>query len=537
VSNEFGFSTIYAFGDSLSDAGNIYTTTTALGTPEPVSPPYFRESYSVAGPIKTDADVFSNGPTWVQDLSLSLGMGTLEPSTLGGTDYAFGGAETGSTPQNAGNLKVAAISLPAQLALFEAEPGTPSPTALYTLWIGGNDIFDILADPSLTPTQQDTDVTDAVNNEMHAVNELVHDGAKDMLVVDVPDLGKVPEVTLGLANGSDTPSAALDTLASTLATDYNAQLNADLDAIAKPDALNLHILDAYQVIDNAVADPSAFDLTNVTDPVWSGNFTSASSGTLAVTGAAQEKYLFFDDFHPTETGHSVIAAAAQTALAGPVACYRAGTPIRTDHGEVRIEALRVGDRVASAFGGVVPVIWIGHRRLDCRRHPRAHEIWPVRIAAHALGTGRPCRDLWLSPDHAVHVDGVLIPIRTLINGVTVVQEPIDSVTYFHLELPQHDVIFAAGLPAESYLDTGNRFAFENGGPARALHPDFAQVAWNAAACAPQITHGPIHDAVVARLRACANRLPPRTVPANGYRNRPPGTRHPRRCADAAAAWS
>ena len=51
-----------------------------------------------------------------------------------------------------------------------------------------------------------------------------------------------------------------------------------------------------------------------------------------------------------------------------------------------------------------------------------------------------------SPDHAVFIDGVLIPVRYLINGRTIVQEPADEVTYYHVELPRHDVIFAEGLP-------------------------------------------------------------------------------------------
>ena len=84
--------------------------------------------------------------------------------------------------------------------------------------------------------------------------------------------------------------------------------------------LNVHVVDAYQLIDNAVADPAAYGLTNVTSPVWSGNYTSASSGTLAATGAAaQDQYLFWDHLHPTETGHQQIAAAAEVELSGSAA--------------------------------------------------------------------------------------------------------------------------------------------------------------------------------------------------------------------------
>ena len=62
------YSAIYAFGDSLSDAGNVSITTSAAGATKPASPPYYKEQY---GPIT--GNVFSNGPTWVQDLSIALG--------------------------------------------------------------------------------------------------------------------------------------------------------------------------------------------------------------------------------------------------------------------------------------------------------------------------------------------------------------------------------------------------------------------------------------------------------------------------------
>ena len=168
-----------------------------------------------------------------------------------------------------------------------------------------------------------------------------------------------------------------------------------------------------------------------------------------------------------------LASDGSTGTVVTYACYRAGTRIRTDRGEVAIEALRVGDRVASAFGGTAAVTWLGFRRVDCRRHPRPHDVWPVRVAAGAFGVDLPCRDLWLSPDHAVFVDGVLIPIRHLLNDATIRQEPAEVVTYWHVELPAHDVVFAEGLPAESYLDTGNRCAFANGGGVTMLQPDFA----------------------------------------------------------------
>jgi hypothetical protein len=124
-------------------------------------------------------------------------------------------------------------------------------------------------------------------------------------------------------------------------------------------------------------------------------------------------------------------------------------------------------------------------------------VWPVRVAAGAFGPGAPARDLLLSPDHAVYAEGVLIPVRCLIDGRAVTQEARETVTYWHVELPAHDVILAEGLPCESYLDTGNRAAFANGGPVVQRHPDFARDVWVAEACADQVIDGPI----LARVRA------------------------------------
>ncbi|HEX3984256.1 MAG TPA: Hint domain-containing protein, partial [Acidisoma sp.] len=151
-----------------------------------------------------------------------------------------------------------------------------------------------------------------------------------------------------------------------------------------------------------------------------------------------------------------------------VACFAAGTRIRTETGEVPVERLRLGELVVTHDGALRPIIWHGRRHVDCARHPMPTSIWPIRIARDAFGAGLPRRALWLSPDHAIFAEGVLIPVKHLVNGVTIRQESIDRITYVHIELPQHDVILAEGLPAESYLDTGDRRSF--GGDVTGLHP-------------------------------------------------------------------
>ena len=134
------------------------------------------------------------------------------------------------------------------------------------------------------------------------------------------------------------------------------------------------------------------------------------------------------------------------------------------------------------------------------------------VRAQAFAENAPHRDLWLSPDHAVFVDGVLIPIRQLINGTTIEQVPVDKVSYYHVELPRHDVLFAEGLPAESYLDTGNRGTFANAGSAIDLYPMFdAPKTWRDDAAAPlagdEARVKPVWERLAARSRALGQPTP------------------------------
>jgi Ca2+-binding RTX toxin-like protein len=187
-------------------------------------------------------------------------------------------------------------------------------------------------------------------------------------------------------------------------------------------------------------------------------------------------------------------------------CFAAGTRILTPSGERPVEALRAGDLVVTAAGRIAPVRWVGHRAVQLRRHPRPRAAAPVRIAAGALGPGTPLRDLRVSPDHALLLDGVLVPALALVDGAAVVQEAwCAAVTYFHVELDRHDVLVAEGAAAESYLDDGNRHLFANAGAVVMLHPDFAPApsgAWqDGRACAARVTAGPALERIRLRL-AC-----------------------------------
>jgi phospholipase/lecithinase/hemolysin len=280
-----GFTKVCAFGDSLSDAGNVDTAT--LG--QVPSAPY------------SDGR-FSNGNVWVQDLAQNVGLPPLQPSLKGGTDYAYGAGQTGPTAVHTQTP----IDLPSQLAQFELNTPNPSPDALYTVWAGSYDVI-ATANSTETAAQQAATVQQAVNNEVQFIDDLIAHGAKDLVVLGVPDLGVTPY---------ERARPAADAASGTLAQDYNADLGAALRQIVASGAASIDYVNTYALLDAAVANPAAYGFSNVTQPVWTGGLTPGSAGTLNATGTAQNGYLFFDDLHPTAEGHALLAAAVTNSLTG-----------------------------------------------------------------------------------------------------------------------------------------------------------------------------------------------------------------------------
>ncbi len=205
-------------------------------------------------------------------------------------------------------------------------------------------------------------------------------------------------------------------------------------------------------------------------------------------------------------------ANSNTVVFGIVGCFCEGTRIETETGPVAVEDLAIGDRVVTHDRGLDPAVdaddrsaedtircepveWIGSRFVNCAAHPTPKAVWPVRVAAGAFGPGLPRCDLFLSPDHAVFVNGVLVPVKLLINRTSIAQVERDRVRYFHVELPRHDVILTEGLPVESYLDIGDRADFD--GDVIRLFPDFtarlganAASVWETRGAAKLVTAGP-----------------------------------------------
>jgi hypothetical protein len=204
----------------------------------------------------------------------------------------------------------------------------------------------------------------------------------------------------------------------------------------------------------------------------------------------------------SQFGNAPLDAPDMAAAAAQMACFAAGTLIETVDGKRAVETLAVGDEVVTLLGGPGRIVWVGSRAVDCARHPRPEAVWPVRIAAGAFGENVPARDLFVSPDHAVYVDNVLIPAKHLLNGTTIRQVPRRRVVYHHVELAEHNVVLAEGLPAETYLDTGDRAKF-SGTEVITLHPDFSVRVLEAMGCAPVVVTGPQLAAVRKRIDAHA----------------------------------
>jgi phospholipase/lecithinase/hemolysin len=228
-----------------------------------------------------NAGRYSNGLIWVEQLADQLGVARATASNGGGANYAVGGSLTSDAVLQA-SAYVTSVS------------GHADPNALYTVWTGGNDFGSAVKsfkDPlSSLPTW--------TANVVEVVSTLYDAGGRNFLVLNLPPLGETPGV---LAFGS-----AIQTLANTRTEQFNTQLSTRLAAFesqnlsAKVVELNIH-----ELFEEIIANRTKYGLENVTQ------------GASLVTGADASKYLFWDEIHPTATGHGLVAAAAMAALPVP----------------------------------------------------------------------------------------------------------------------------------------------------------------------------------------------------------------------------
>jgi phospholipase/lecithinase/hemolysin len=294
---------IVAFGDSLSDPGNVFAFTGW----QSVRP--FSADNIPSAPYARGGHHFSNGSTWIEQLSadLKLKEGTgpaLRNSAF--TNYAFGAARA----RDSGSP----FDLTQQVTQFLSSGQAITPDTLISLYVGGNDVRDALV--AFNAAFMETLASGGTMGDAQAAGEaaagliltpaitaiadnivmLAMEGGIQFLVPNLPDIGLAPAVqALG-------PQAAF--VASQLSVQFNAVLESTLQGLESFVGIHVTRLNVYQLINDVVNDPGVAGLVNATD---------ACITPLVRKGAfcnQPDDYLFWDGIHPTRAGHAYLADAA-----------------------------------------------------------------------------------------------------------------------------------------------------------------------------------------------------------------------------------
>lgn len=231
-------------------------------------------------------------------------------------------------------------------------------------------------------------------------------------------------------------------------------------------------------------------------------FTATSdtftAGVLTLSNGTSTETLYLPSVPPA-TAFSITDVTAGTQIT-EVTCYVRGTRIATVRGEVAVEDLLIGDALPTMHAGIQKIKWIGMRGYAAPFANHA-KVLPICVRAGALGEGVPSRDLFVSPGHAICIDGVLVHAARLVNGVSIIQMPrVDEVIYYHIELENHEVIFAENCPAESFMGEYFRPQFHNAASFKALYP---QGCAPEHICLPRLDGGFQLDAIWRRIAARA----------------------------------
>ena len=386
------------------------------------------------------------------------------------SDPDFGASETLTITLNAGLLPSDANGTLSGAGLTKTGTGT------YTLTAGTPaEVTAALQALVFTPTAHEVAPGDTVTTGMTLS---VTDGIAGSPTTDT--------TTSVLATAVNDPPAIAGTAAGQLINDDQTDRPFSTVTISDPDVGASETVSITLTVDGLASDANGTLSGAGLTKTGTGTYT-LTAGTPAAVTTALRALVFTPavfDLTPDSSVVTDLTLSVSDGIAGSpttdtttsvaiVPCFVAGTRIATPRGAIPVERLREGDTVLTVSGKPQRIQWIGCRTLDCNRHMSPERVKPIRIAPHAFGENRPRRALLLSPDHSVFIEDIFIPIKHLLNGETVTQIDVATVTYYHLELPRHDVVLAEGLPAETYLETGARFAFENGGGAMELHPDFA----------------------------------------------------------------
>ncbi|MCE2575382.1 Hint domain-containing protein [Komagataeibacter sp. FNDCR2] len=188
--------------------------------------------------------------------------------------------------------------------------------------------------------------------------------------------------------------------------------------------------------------------------------TFSNGDTLELNGSYQ-------DTDPSASNY-LATVADKNGVGTVLVCFLSGSMVHTARGEVAIEDVRIGDEVLVPGDGPQvfrPVSWVGSQSATVRPGPYPDEAgYPVRILKDAIAQGVPYKDMLITPEHCLFLEGCFIPVRMLVNNRSIYYDlSITSYTYYHLETAHHSIITVDGVLTESYLDTGNRHGFRQTG--------------------------------------------------------------------------
>lgn len=190
--------------------------------------------------------------------------------------------------------------------------------------------------------------------------------------------------------------------------------------------------------------------TEAPGSLFTGKNTVQSSGST---------YIQYTSYQKNGTVSSSLSSGGS--FTNEVTCFMAGTMILTPAGEVEVETLQAGDMVLTADGKALPVRWLG-RSTVVAHFADPLRAAPILIKAGALGEKLPARDLRVSPAHALLLEGRLVEAGTLVNNVSILREAMpERFTYYHVELPGHELLVSNGVASESFVDNVNRMNFDN----------------------------------------------------------------------------
>lgn len=275
-----GYDAIYAFGDSYCDVGNIYAATDFTYPPAP----YFEGR-------------FSNGPIWLDHIASAWGL-PLTASSLGGTDYAVGGAYvTSDQSATLGSFSGVIPSVPHQVAEYLLQHGGHAdPNALYVIEGGGNDI---LGASNVTPDYLGYQIALGISESELLLRRA---GARNFLIPDLLDVGQLPA------------AAADPSFATAASVAANNALNIFLGFEDLLEGIRIHRLDVFSLFHAIKADSTPLTIPPSTLVSHFG-FTNITTPCLDPTPCADPDHtLFWDAEHPTEFGHSFFAVMVITTL-------------------------------------------------------------------------------------------------------------------------------------------------------------------------------------------------------------------------------